>query len=192
MDMGIALKSSEWQYVTGNGGSATVAVFAGGGGTITLRRPDGGNEVLRYGGLGAGVGFGAKLPRFGKIDLKIRGQSVGAAGAVEALPATGIVFAAESIGARELTREDFNGACLYVEGGLGLVAGASGTAMLFGVSAADLALLIAAMSNPAGQMVAFGLAQRVIASAHGVIFFAGVNVGAQAGGGVAGFVGGMF
>ena len=55
MDMGIALKGSDWLYVTGNGGSATVAVFAGGGGTITLSRPDGGQEVLRYGGLGAGL-----------------------------------------------------------------------------------------------------------------------------------------
>ena len=192
MDMGIALKSSDWLYVTGNGGSATVAVFAGGGGTITLRRPDGGDEILRYGGLGAGIGVGAKLPRFGKIDLKVRGQSVGGAGAIEALPATGIVYAAESIGARDLARDDFNGACLYVEGGGGIVAGASGTAMLFGLNAADLALLIAAMSTPAGQVLAYGMSRRVLSSARGVIFFAGVNVGAQAGGGVAGFVGGVF
>lgn len=192
MDMGIALKGSDWLYVTGNGGSATVAVFAGGGGTITLSRPDGGQEVLRYGGLGAGIGVGAKLPRFGKINLKVRGQSVGGAGAVEALPATGIVYAAESIGARDLVRDDFNGACLYVEGGGGIVAGASGTAMLFGLNAADLALLIAAMSSPAGQIVSYGLVRRVLSSARGVIFFAGVNAGAQAGAGVAGFVGGVF
>lgn len=178
--------------MTGNGGSATVAVFAGGGGTVTLQRPDGGNQVLRYGGLGVGLGFGARLPRFGKIDLKVRGQSVGGAGAVEALPSTGIVFAAESIGARDLSREDFNGACLYVEGGLGVVAGGSGTAMLFGLNAAELALLFAAMSSPAGQVIAYGMSQRVLKTAKGAIFFAGVNVGAQAGGGAAGFVGGVF
>ncbi len=192
MELGIALKSSRWNYVTGNGGSATVAVFAAGGGSITLQGPDESTEVLRYGGLGAGLGLGARLPRFGKIELKVRGQSVGGAGAVEALPSRGIVLAAESVGARELTREDFNGACVYAEGGLGLVAGGSGTAMLFGLDAAELALLIAAMSNPAGQVLAYGLKQRVLRSAKGAIFFAGVNVGAQAGGGVAGFVGGVF
>lgn len=64
--------------------------------------------------------------------------------------------------------------------------------MLFGLNAADLALLIAVSANPAGTVLSYGLSRRVLASAKGVMVFAGMNLGAQVGGGVSGFIGGVF
>jgi len=46
---------------------------------------------------------------------------------------------------RELQRGDFRGAVLFVEGGGGLIAGGSGTAMLFGINSA---LLLANVASP--------------------------------------------
>ncbi|MBD8547619.1 hypothetical protein [Sphingomonas sp. CFBP 8760] len=67
--------------------------------------------------------------------------------------------------------------------GIAFVA-ASGGAMLFGMNPV---LLVAALSNPALSL----LMVRAIQTAEGAMIFGGINVGVQAGGGVAGLVGYM-
>ncbi len=129
----LPLNESRWRYVTASGGGVTVAFLAGSGGSITLLSPEGENVSFRYGGVGGGIGLGMRLPRFGKVNLNVKGKSVGGAGALEALPSTGTVLVADGLVGRDLSRGDFTGPCMYVELGAGVIAGGSGTAILFGL-----------------------------------------------------------
>lgn len=179
------LRESAWQYVTAASGGLTIAFVAGGGGSITVRAPDGQDVSLYYGGIGAGAGVGARLPRFGKVNIRIKGKTVGGAGAAEAFPSTGKVYVSDAAGGRDLIRSDFTGPCMYVEVGAGLAVGGSGTAMIFGLSPAWLAAVVAAP-----QMAAITYIQ-LLQSARGAIVMAGVNVGVQAGAGGAAFIGAL-
>ncbi|MGC8001525.1 type IV secretion system toxin Tse4, partial [Salmonella enterica] len=67
------------------------------------------------------------------VNLNVKGKSVGGAGALEALPSTGTVLVADGLVGRDLSRGDFTGPCMYVELGAGVIAGGSGTAILFGL-----------------------------------------------------------
>lgn len=58
---------------------------------------------FRYGGVGGGIGLGMRLPRFGKVNLNVKGKSVGGAGALEALPSTGTVLVADGLVGRDLS-----------------------------------------------------------------------------------------
>ncbi|WP_425048713.1 hypothetical protein [Pseudomonas mosselii] len=134
----------------------------------------------------------ARLPRFGKVNLQVRGQSVGAAGASEDFYAKGKVLVADSIAARGLNREDFKGACVFIEGGLGLIGGGSLSGMLFGLDTKLLAMT-AAVTIPVGQLVLpQDTTERLLRSAKGVILAGGFNVGLQAGGGGTFTLGGLF
>ncbi len=93
----------------------TVAFLAGSGGSITLLSPEGENVSFRHGGVGGGIGLGMRLPRFGKVNLNVKGKSVGGAGALEALSSTGTVLVADGLVGRDLSRGDFTGPCMYVE-----------------------------------------------------------------------------
>jgi hypothetical protein len=107
------------------------------------------------------------------------------AGSITDFPSGGSLFRAASRKGRELALSDIQGGIMFVEGGLGLIAGGSGDAMLFGMNPI---LLIAALSNPALSP----LMARAIQTAEGAMIFGGVNLGVQAGGGVAGLVGYMY
>ncbi|HLD64580.1 MAG TPA: hypothetical protein VJA19_00920 [Pseudomonas sp.] len=190
LSMPLSVRESAWEYGTANGGGVTIAFLAGGGGSVTLVSPEQKDVVFHYGGLGVGIGVGAKLPRFGKINLKVKGKSVGGAGAAEAMPSYGRVFVAH--GGPELSKSDFVGPCLYVEIGGGVIAGASGVAMLFGLDSILLAATLAANSNPATALGGSYLTAKLVASARGVLVMAGMNIGVQAGGGAAAYIGGVF
>ena len=102
--------------------------------------------------------------------VAIRGRSVAGAGSLTPFPSTGAVYRAPGLG-RELTVVDIQGAVVFGDLGGGLVAGASGTAMLFGMNSVLLLAAIASTSNPS-------LMARALAGATGAVVFAGVNVGA--------------
>lgn len=140
-----------------------------------------------------GVGFGARLPRFGKINIQIKGKGVAAAGAAEAFPSTGKVFVSDALVNRDLTSDDITGPCMYTEVGVGLVVGGSATALLFGLDPKLLALSVALSSNPATSLIASTTVNRQLArSAKGAVVMAGVNAGLQAGGGAAIYMGYLF
>ncbi|MFK3974380.1 hypothetical protein ACI2KS_27020 [Pseudomonas sp. NPDC087358] len=184
---------SQWKYVTASSGGLTIMFAAGSGGSITLQTPAGKEESFRYGGLGAGIGFGARLPRFGKVNIAIKGKSVSGAGAMEAFPSTGQVFVADAIANRDLTRDDITGACVFMEVGAGLGVGGSASAMLFGLDAKLLALTLAVNTTPVGAVLGPMVMQRqLLQSAKGAVVMAGVNAGLQAGGGGAIYLGGLF
>lgn len=189
----IPVNESRWQYQTASGGGLSVVMVAGSGGSIILRSPQGENVSYRYGGVGVGAGFGARLPRFGKINIRVKGKSVGGAGAAEAFPSTGKVFVSDALVDRDLTSDDITGPCMYTEVGVGLVVGGSATALLFGLDPKLLALSLALNSNPATSLIAAtSVSRRLAQSAKGALVMAGVNAGVQAGGGVAVYVGYLF
>ncbi|WP_103308937.1 MULTISPECIES: hypothetical protein [unclassified Pseudomonas] len=189
----IPVNESRWQYQTASGGGLTVVMVAGSGGSIILRSPEGEDISYRYGGVGVGAGFGARLPRFGKINIQIKGKGVAAAGAAEAFPSTGKVFVSDALVARDLTSDDITGPCMYTEVGVGLGIGGSATALLFGLDPKLLALSMALNSNPATSLIAATLVnQRLAKSAKGAVVMAGINAGLQAGGGAAIYIGYLF
>ena len=166
----IPVNESRWQYQTASGGGLTVVMVAGSGGSIILRSPQGENVSYRYGGVGVGVGFGARLPRFGKINIQIKGKSVAGTGAAEAFPSTGKVFVSDALVSRDLTSDDITGPCMYTEVGVGLVVGGSATALLFGLDPKLLALSVALSSNPATSLIAATTVNRQLAqSAKGAV-----------------------
>ncbi|WP_339477727.1 MULTISPECIES: hypothetical protein [unclassified Pseudomonas] len=189
----LPVNESRWQYQTASGGGLTVVMVAGSGGSITLRSPQGEDVSYRYGGVGVGIGFGARLPRFGKINIQIKGKSVAGVGAAEAFPSTGKVFVSDAMANRDLTSDDITGPCMYTEVGVGLVVGGSATALLFGLDPKLLALSVALSSNPATSIIASTTVNRQLArSAKGAVVMAGVNAGVQAGGGAAIYMGYLF
>ena len=117
-------------------------------------------------------------------QVQIRGKGVAGAFSTKAIPSGGLVFRSAGLGPRELTTADFQGAIVFVEAAVGLIAGASGDAMLFGINPVLL------MAGAASPVLSF-LTQQAIDGAKGAVVFGGLNVGVQAGGGVAGLVGYM-
>ncbi|WP_025129516.1 hypothetical protein [Pseudomonas sp. PH1b] len=189
----IPVNESKWLYQTASGGGLTVALVAGSGGSIILRSPQGKDISYRYGGLGVGVGFGARLPRFGKVNIQVKGKSVAGAGAAEAFPSTGKVFVSDALVSRDLTEDDVTGPCLYTEVGAGLVVGGSATALLFGLDPKLLALSVALSSNPlASAFASSRVNEQLLRSAKGALVMAGMNAGVQAGGGAAVYMGYLF
>lgn len=189
----IPVNESRWQYQTASGGGLSVVMVAGSGGSIILRSPQGESVSYRYGGVGVGVGFGARLPRFGKINIRIKGKSVGGAAAAEAFPSTGKVFVSDALVDRDLTSDDITGPCMYTEVGLGLGIGGAATALLFGLDPKLLALSVAVNSTPGASLIASTVVNRRLAqSAKGALVMAGINAGVQAGGGAAIYMGYLF
>ncbi len=183
-------KESAWKFNTSSTAGIGVEFVVAEGGSIFLKDPSGNDAVFRYGGAGAGLSFGFKLPKFGKIDFKFLGKTVGGAIAPAAFPNTGILYVLDSFKGDELTRSDITGVCIFAEAGLGFFAGVSGTVMLLGMDPILLAAAVAASGvNPAlGAYVD----DRLLQSSKAVLLMAGLNVGLIAGGGAAALLGGLF
>lgn len=130
-------QNSQWTY---NTGAAGLAVIAASGGAVYLNDPAQKTHRMLFGGLGAGLSLGFRIPRM--PSPKVRGNALAGAGSVTDFPSGGRSMRSDKIG-RKLQRGDFRGAVLFVD-------------------------------------------------ATGVLMMAGMNVGVQAGGGVAGLVGYMF
>lgn len=177
------LTPSGWSYETGATGGLGVAFVAGSGGALYLNPPGGGQETFYFGALGAGWSFGFKIPKLPKVQL--RGKSIAGAGSIKQFPSGGLIWRRESLG-KELTKSDIQGGVVFVEGAIGLGVGASGDAMLFGINPAAL------MGGLATLTVAPQVLTGALMTAKGAMTFGGVNVGLQAGGGIAGLVGLMY
>ena len=178
-------KPSEWQFVTSSTGGVGVEFVAVEGGRIWLQDPGGKTETFRYGAAGVGLAAGLKLPKIGKLELKVRGKSVGAALAPASFPNTGKVYVLESFTGNELTKDDITGVCMFAEVYGGLVVGGSATAMIFGMNP----IWLAATLIPGPSALA---SAKLLSTATGVLLMAGVNVGIQGGVGAGIFLGGLY
>jgi len=89
--------------------------------------------TFHFGAAGAGISWGLKLPKIGKINLpKIRGKSVGGVVAPAAFPNIGKICILDTFNGDELTCTDTQGACA-------LLASATGLLLTAGVNAGVVA-----------------------------------------------------
>lgn len=86
---------------------------------------------------------------------------------------------ADSVAARGLVREDLEGHCMFIEGGVGLIGGASGAAMLFGLDAKLLAMTAATLTPVGNLLLPNDSAVRLLRSAKDVIMAAGLTQGCR-------------
>lgn len=179
------LRLSKWTYSTGAGGGLSVEILMATGGTIVLSDPAGHEQNFYYGGVGAGIGLGLKipkikLPKFSTPEIKlppIRGRSVGAGGSTLDFPSYGAIYMTNAFRGSELSRSDFQGGTIYVDGSLSAIYGWAGDAMLLGMNPA---LLAAGLAAPGLSW----LVQQAISEAPAVLLMRGQTVGFQAGGSI--------
>ncbi|WP_407973302.1 hypothetical protein ACJ51O_36200 (plasmid) [Burkholderia pyrrocinia] len=184
------LRPSNWSYKTGATGGVSIEFVVASGGTIVLADPAGTETDFYYGGVGVGIGFGLrvpkiKLPRFSVPEIKIpkiAGHEVGGAGSLKSFDSAGLIFMAPAFSGAELTKSDFQGATVYLDGGVGIGYGKAGSAMILGINSAQLAL---GLSSPAMTW----LAEIAIAHAPAILLMGGTTVGLQAGAGAGILVG---
>lgn len=174
-------KVSGWTFVTSATAGVGLEFVAGSGGAITLADPARKIVTLHYGGLGVGLSDSFRLPKVGKIKFAVKGKGVGAGLAPAQFPNAGVVLITESFAGEELGRSNLQGATVFVEGGLGLIGGGAASAMLMGINPFRLA---AALAMPGAPLLV-----PTLMSAPAILLTAGLNVGLQAGGGVAVFGG---
>ena len=163
-------KVSAWQFVTFGSGGLSVGILAGGGGQMILKDPSGTDQTFTYGGVGAGLSAGLKIPKLGKIQVPTpKGPATGSAGPM-AFPSTGMVLANTDLPGGDLTKSDIRGLCIFAEVGGGIIIGGSGTSMFIGLDP----ILLPMVSLP-------GIGPQIfLNSAKGMILMAGVNAGVQA------------
>ena len=180
-------KESAWTFETSATGGVGVEFVAVEGGAIYLRDPRNNPVTLRFGAVGAGLSWGLKLPKIGKINLpKARGKSVGGVLAPAAFPNAGKLYILDAFRGDELSRRDITGACAFVEVYAGAIAGGAAAAIVFGMNPLWLAGL-------AVGPLAFAITEaQLLASATGLLLTAGLNAGLVAGAGAGGFLGGIF
>lgn len=184
------LRPSKWTYTTGATGGVSIEFLVASGGTIVLNDPAQHEQDFHYGGIGVGLGFGAKLPKIKlpKMTLpelrlpRVAGREVGGAGSTKSFPSSGSVYMTSAFRGNELARSNIQGGTVYVDAGAGLFVGEAGSAMLLGINPAMLALGI---TNPGFAW----LMQQAIARAPAVLVMHGLTAGVQAGAGVGLLVG---
>jgi hypothetical protein len=179
-------KESAWTFETSATGGVGVEFVAVEGGAIYLRDPKNKPVTLHFGAAGAGISWGIKLPKIGKVNLpKVRGKTVGGVVAPAAFPNVGKLYILDTFRGAELTRRDITGACAFVEVYAGGVAGGSASAILFGMNPLWLAGIAL------GPLAVTVTETKLLASATGLLLTAGLNVGVVAGAGIGGFLGGI-
>lgn len=88
------LRRSAWNYETGATGGAGIGYVVGSGGKIILTDPAGVQQTFYYGGLGAGLSAGFKIPKVKLPALTYKGKGISGAGSATAFPSGGYVFMA--------------------------------------------------------------------------------------------------
>jgi len=183
-------KESAWKFVTSSTGGVGAEFVAAEGGKLYFQDPQGKDVTFVYGAAGVGYSVGLKLPKIGKLEVKVKGKSVFGAIAPAAFPNAGKLYIADTFSGNELSQNDIRGVCVFLEVAGGLVAGVSATAMLVGISPVWLAGL--SLAPVGGPLAMAYLDYKMIEAATGLLVMAGVNVGLTAGGGIGAFIGGLY
>jgi hypothetical protein len=177
-------KESAWQFVTSSSGGVGVEFFLAEGGAIYFKDPSGVAVSYTYGAAGAGLAFGLKLPKVGKLQLQVKGKTVGGGVAPAAFPNTGKLYILDSFAGNELKRSDMTGCCMFVQAGGGVIGGGSAYAMVLGMNP----IYLVGMTFTPLMLLA---ETKLLQSATALLLMAGLNVGVQAGGGAGAFIGGL-
>ncbi|HMF58463.1 MAG TPA: hypothetical protein VK619_19115 [Pyrinomonadaceae bacterium] len=197
-------KKSAWQFVTCEGAALSLGYVTASGGWILLSDPSKREVKFYYGGAGGGLSAQIKIPKIGKKQIDI--PPVTGAGSEAAFPSMGELFITTGFQGNELRKSDIEGTCAFVEIGIGVIAGVSGTLMLLGVDPfllakaaqqmghavpiTDKGTLATVDPNRAMSTVIEDIGFRqLFNSARAVLRMGGINVGIQAGAGVSGCLG---
>jgi len=108
---------SAWKYDTSASGGVAVGIVALEGGAIYFQDPNGLSRKFRYGGLGASLSWGLKIPKMPKIQIK--GKSAGGAAAPASFPSRGALLVTNRCPGDDLVKKDIQGACAFIDGGGG-------------------------------------------------------------------------
>ena len=176
----LELRKSSWKFITAGNFGVNIDVFALSGGQIVLQNPQHKTVRFDYGGGGVGVGFGVTLPKIGKVEIKHLGRSITGTAGPESFPNHGDVYETNFFKGTELKAKDFEGACMFIDGGMGMVGGFSTTILYAGIDRSKLAF---AMKSPIMSLAMLN------AQPNAVIYIRGPNMGLQFGAGVAGYLG---
>lgn len=171
----LELRKSSWKFSTAGNFGLNIDIFAVSGGQLILLDPKGKKVKFYYGGGGVGVGFGVTLPKIGKVEIKHLGKSIAGTVGPESFPNHGEIFVTNFFKGSHLGAKDFEGACLFIDGGVGMAAGLSVTLMYVGIDPSKLAI---AMKSPLLSIA------MLTAEPNAVIYIRGRNVGLQFGAGI--------
>ena len=176
------LRPSSWTFVTSGTGSLNVDIFAAAGGSIDFRDPSNKPQDFRFGSAGVGVGFGVKLPKIGRLEIRPEKLDKAISGVVapKVFPNAGSLYMTPFFSGQELAAADMRGLCIVIDGGAGLLVGYSGALMLLGIDPVRLTMQVTSpiLSLLLGQ-----------AEPNAVLVTRGLNAGVQAGGGITGTIG---
>ncbi|WP_425230781.1 hypothetical protein [Sphingomonas sp.] len=180
------IHDSAWTFDTSAGAGAGLGVVVASGGMVRLKDPGGTPISFYFGGIGAAISTPSlRIPKIPKIKFPgWKAPSAAAAGSTPDFKSYGVVYRKSMFGTKELVADDFRGACIYCEGGAGLIGGISVDIMFFGASTAIAAAV-------AGATAGLGVGAALVASSNGILAWGGVNIGPQAGAGIGGLIGGM-
>lgn len=171
-------KKSAWYFKTCGGAGLSIGVVSATGGWIILGDPSQTEIRFDYGGIGGGWAWGIKLPKIKSIKINTRAGELSGVASPSSFKSVGEILITTSFSRDELSRSDIQGLCAFIEAGAGLIGGGYGTVMLLGLDP----LLLAIASMPGGMTL-------LLNSAKGMLLMSGVNVGLQAGIGIAGYFG---
>jgi hypothetical protein len=147
------------------------------GGSLYFIDPNNNPQRFSYGAVGAG--FSEKL-KFGKVGrqlvIPVRGSSVSGAVAPTSFRNAGVLLMTERVSSDELSRNDIQGLCGFIELSAGAGLGGSAYAMLLGM-------------NPCYLPLATTVPNLLMGSAAAILFMGGMSIDIQAGGGITAFGG---
>ncbi|SAK54368.1 hypothetical protein AWB80_01978 [Caballeronia pedi] len=159
------IERSKWTYETAASGGASIGELMLSGGSFILKDPTQTLHRFRYAGLGAGVGWGARVPksiRLPDFNLPRSGTSLSASGATTDYPGRGWVYRCRK---PELKPSDFAGMTIYVDAGAGLLVAESFSGFIAGI---DQRAMIPWMFNPGLFANAIGASARALVGLRGM------------------------
>jgi hypothetical protein len=176
MDSFVKFKESEWTYDASSSMGIGEGIFSASSGMIYLLDPAKRIHHFSYIGFGAGINFSIRLPMRIEIPLiPIIDRKLSGTGAGAYFPSAGTVYNLNPSNEKELSETDFKGGTIYLEGGIGALAGLGGSIMLLGV---EPNLLTSPILEPTTWIIE--MAQR----ASALLFMGGLVEGLILGGGV--------
>ncbi len=103
--------------MTSGTGGLNVDIFAAAGSSIDFLDPSHKQRNFRFGGPGVGAGIGLKLPKVGKLEIRLEklGKAIGGVVAPKVFPNAGSLYMTPFFSGRELAAADLRGLCIVID-----------------------------------------------------------------------------
>lgn len=177
------LRVSKWDFETSAGMTINLGSTAFAGGMISLKDPDNQTHHLHFGALGAGFGVGARLTRIDVPDTLARNYDLSGSGSTKDFYSAGDVFMTKAFKGNELSLADIQGAAIYVDASISMIASGAYDLMFLGI---DPVFVEAVVLTPAFK---WGVINIAINEAKSVLLMRSLSMGPQVGMGINGMVG---